>query len=66
MTEPKCSHCNDTGWLDALGPYRDGSYITSRPCDCEAYDQWSREWHRAGWSTFRATRAKKANPKDRV
>jgi hypothetical protein len=24
--------CDGKGWLDALGPYCDGSYITSRPC----------------------------------
>lgn len=34
---PKCGHgkrkdCDGAGWLEALGPYRDGSYITSRPC----------------------------------
>lgn len=33
----KCGHykrkdCDGKGWLEALGPYRDGSYITSRPC----------------------------------
>lgn len=28
----KCSRCNGEGWLDAIGPKSDGSYITSRPC----------------------------------
>lgn len=27
--------CDGEGWLEALGPYRDGSYITSRPCPNE-------------------------------
>jgi hypothetical protein len=34
---PKCmrpqrKNCDGTGWLDAIGPKSDGSYITSRPC----------------------------------
>lgn len=24
--------CDGNGWLEAIGPCRDGSYITSRPC----------------------------------
>ena len=24
--------CDGKGWMEALGPYRDGSYMTSRPC----------------------------------
>ena len=28
---PKRTNCNE-GWLDAIGPKSDGSYITSRPC----------------------------------
>jgi hypothetical protein len=27
--------CDGQGWLEALGPYRDGSYISSRPCPSE-------------------------------
>jgi hypothetical protein len=34
---PKCDKCGGTGWLDAIGPKADGSYITSRPCKCGAY-----------------------------
>lgn len=30
--EGPCKRCNGTGWLEPLGPYDDGSYITSRPC----------------------------------
>lgn len=38
--EPICPYCqrerwqecDGKGWLPALGPYRDGSYSTSRPC----------------------------------
>lgn len=37
---PTCPYCNDNrypgcdgrGWLAALGPFRDGSYSTTRPC----------------------------------
>ncbi len=29
---PRRRDCDGRGWLEALGPYRDGSYITSRPC----------------------------------
>jgi hypothetical protein len=29
---PQRKDCNGRGWLEALGPYHDGSYITSRPC----------------------------------
>lgn len=29
-----CKRCNDTGWLEPIGPHSDGSYITSRPCSC--------------------------------
>lgn len=32
---PKRKDCDGKGWLEALGPYRDGSYITSRPCPYE-------------------------------
>lgn len=33
--DPKpCKRCNDTGWLEPIGPKPDGSYITSRPCSC--------------------------------
>lgn len=31
----KRKDCDGKGWLEALGPYRDGSYITSRPCPNE-------------------------------
>jgi len=24
--------CDGRGWLDAIGPCADGSYVTSRPC----------------------------------
>lgn len=27
-----CERCGGMGWLDAIGPKSDGSYITSRPC----------------------------------
>ncbi len=37
-TKPKCSACSDTGWLDPICPFSDGSYVTSRPCvHCWAY-----------------------------
>jgi hypothetical protein len=34
---PECLHprrkdCDGRGWLEAIGPHSDGSYITSRPC----------------------------------
>lgn len=36
---PRCARCGrprrancDDGWLPAIGPKSDGSYITSRPC----------------------------------
>lgn len=29
---PQRNSCDGKGWLEALGPYSDGSYITSRPC----------------------------------
>lgn len=29
---PKRKTCDGAGWLDAIGPCSDGSYITSRPC----------------------------------
>lgn len=34
---PKCGYtkikgCYGDGWMEPLGPYRDGSYITSYPC----------------------------------
>jgi hypothetical protein len=32
---PKREDCDGKGWLAPLGPYRDGSYITSRPCPYE-------------------------------
>lgn len=38
-----CERCNDTGWRDPIGPCADGSYVTSRPCNCEAYDNWVRK-----------------------
>lgn len=28
----KCDRCDGSGWLEAIGPKSDGSYITSRPC----------------------------------
>jgi len=28
----KCGRCDKDGWLEPIGPCRDGSYITSRPC----------------------------------
>lgn len=37
----KCKRCNDTGWLEPIEG-RDGSYITSRPCKCDAGDNASR------------------------
>jgi len=30
--KPKRKSCDDEGWLEAIGPKPDGSYITSRPC----------------------------------
>ena len=24
--------CDGAGWMEALGPYQDGSYMTSYPC----------------------------------
>jgi hypothetical protein len=37
--EKKCAKCGhrrredcDEGWLEAIGPCRDGSYVSSRPC----------------------------------
>lgn len=32
LPEPKCDMCDGSGWLGAIGPKADGSYITSRPC----------------------------------
>lgn len=29
---PKRRTCDGQGWLDAIGPCADDSYITSRPC----------------------------------
>ena len=29
---PQRKDCDGNGWLEALGPCRDGSYVTSRPC----------------------------------
>jgi len=29
---PKRRTCDGDGWLEAIGPCGDGSYITSRPC----------------------------------
>ncbi len=37
----ECKRCNDTGWLDPIEA-RDGSYVTSRPCKCEAGDRVSK------------------------
>lgn len=28
----KLDKCDGDGWMEHLGPYRDGSYMTSRPC----------------------------------
>lgn len=36
-----CNRCNDSGWLPEIEG-RDGSYITSRPCKCDAGDRASR------------------------
>jgi hypothetical protein len=33
-----CKRCNDSGWLPEIEG-RDGSYITSRPCKCDAGDR---------------------------
>jgi hypothetical protein len=38
---PQCKRCNDLGWLEPIEG-RDGSYITSRPCKCDAGDRASR------------------------
>lgn len=38
---PACARCRDTGWLEAIEGV-DGSYVTSRPCGCEAGYQASR------------------------
>ena len=27
-----CTFCDSDGWCEPLGPYRDGSYCSSRPC----------------------------------
>jgi hypothetical protein len=32
--KPPCDRCGGSGWLDAIGPKADGSYITARPCHC--------------------------------
>lgn len=32
--DPACKRCNDSGWLEPIGPCADGSYISSRPCSC--------------------------------
>ena len=32
---PKRKTCDGAGWLEPLGPYRYGSYMTSRPCPNE-------------------------------
>jgi hypothetical protein len=40
MSETACKRCSDTGWIEPIGPCSDGSYITSRPCNCKAYDRW--------------------------
>jgi len=39
--EPDCKRCNDSGWLPEIEG-RDGSYVTSRPCKCDAGDRASR------------------------
>lgn len=36
-----CKRCNDSGWLEPIEG-SDGSYITSRPCKCNAGDRVSR------------------------
>lgn len=37
----KCKRCNDTGWREPIEGC-DGSYVTSRPCQCDAGDSVSR------------------------
>jgi hypothetical protein len=32
----KCKRCYDTGWLKAIDGWSDGSYVTRRPCNCDA------------------------------
>jgi hypothetical protein len=39
--EEPCERCDNTGWLPEIEG-RDGSYITSRPCKCEAGNAVSR------------------------
>lgn len=36
-----CKRCGDTGWLPEIEG-RDGSYVSSRPCKCDAGDSVSR------------------------
>lgn len=36
-----CGRCNDSGWLPEIEG-SDGSYVTSRPCKCDAGDRVSR------------------------
>lgn len=38
---PDCKRCDDTGWLPEIEG-RDGSYVSSRPCKCDAGDNASR------------------------
>lgn len=33
--KPPCARCGGEGWLPAIDPKEDGSYITSRPCSCQ-------------------------------
>lgn len=30
--EPQLKKCDGTGWMEAIGPCSDGSYMTSYPC----------------------------------
>lgn len=32
LEDEKCTTCDGSQWLPAIGPMRDGSYITSSPC----------------------------------
>lgn len=36
-----CARCDNTGWIDPIEGH-DGSYVTSRPCKCDAGDRVSR------------------------
>jgi hypothetical protein len=41
ISDGACRRCNDTGWLPEIEG-TDGSYVTSRPCPCEAGEKSSR------------------------